>query len=181
MWWGGASKGSSVGSAPHAHCWYLHTWHVTEAPQALSPPLITVSSLRAWQVAEKVRQDPRVTVMERTNLRNLRLPDIGGEPVDLVTLDLSFISGTGGAWGGVEDGVAGGVGDLVTLDLSFISGGLETWGWGEGWGRGGGEEGMGVGGKMKVLPAGQGRIALSLALHALQVLLEEACGMLSPA
>lgn len=57
-----------------------------------------------------MRQDPRVTVMERTNLRNLRLPDIGGAPVDLVTLDLSFISGTGGAWGGVEDGVAGGWG-----------------------------------------------------------------------
>ncbi|GAB4815622.1 hypothetical protein N2152v2_008078 [Parachlorella kessleri] len=44
------------------------------------------------QVAEKVRQDPRVTVLERTNLRNLRLPDIGGSHVDLVTLDLSFIS-----------------------------------------------------------------------------------------
>lgn len=44
------------------------------------------------QVAEKVRQDPRVTVMERKNLRSLRLSDIGGKPVDLVTLDLSFIS-----------------------------------------------------------------------------------------
>jgi hypothetical protein len=30
--------------------------------------------------------------MERTNLRALRLADIGGAPVDLVTLDLSFIS-----------------------------------------------------------------------------------------
>ncbi|KAL4425198.1 hypothetical protein ABPG75_009214 [Micractinium tetrahymenae] len=46
------------------------------------------------QVAEKVRTDPRVRVMERTNLRNLRLPDIGGQPVDIVTLDLSFISST---------------------------------------------------------------------------------------
>ncbi|KAI7843482.1 hypothetical protein COHA_002958 [Chlorella ohadii] len=44
------------------------------------------------QVAERVRTDPRVRVMERTNLRALRLPDIGGRPVDLVTLDLSFIS-----------------------------------------------------------------------------------------
>ena len=44
-------------------------------------------------MAEKVRQDPRVTVLERTNLRNLRVPDIGGSHVDLVTLDLSFISG----------------------------------------------------------------------------------------
>jgi 23S rRNA (cytidine1920-2'-O)/16S rRNA (cytidine1409-2'-O)-methyltransferase len=41
------------------------------------------------QVHEKIRQDPRVVIMERTNLRNLK--DLG-ELVDLVTLDLSFIS-----------------------------------------------------------------------------------------
>jgi 23S rRNA (cytidine1920-2'-O)/16S rRNA (cytidine1409-2'-O)-methyltransferase len=41
------------------------------------------------QVHEKIRNDPRVVVMERTNLRHLQeLP----ERVDLVTLDLSFIS-----------------------------------------------------------------------------------------
>ena len=41
------------------------------------------------QVHEKIRADERVVVMERTNLRNLEsLP----EAVDLVTLDLSFIS-----------------------------------------------------------------------------------------
>lgn len=45
------------------------------------------------QVAEKVRTDPRVRVMERTNLRSVRLVDLpGAVPVDLVTLDLSFIS-----------------------------------------------------------------------------------------
>jgi 23S rRNA (cytidine1920-2'-O)/16S rRNA (cytidine1409-2'-O)-methyltransferase len=37
----------------------------------------------------KIRQDPRVVVMERTNARNVeRLP----KPVDLVTIDASFIS-----------------------------------------------------------------------------------------
>lgn len=41
------------------------------------------------QAHEKIRQDSRVAVMERTNLRELR--DVG-ELVDLVTLDLSFIS-----------------------------------------------------------------------------------------
>lgn len=41
------------------------------------------------QVHEKIRNDARVVVMERTNLRDLR--DVG-EKVDLVTLDLSFIS-----------------------------------------------------------------------------------------
>ena len=44
-------------------------------------------------MAEKVRQDPRVTVLERTNLRTLTRAATGGQPVDLVTLDLSFISG----------------------------------------------------------------------------------------
>jgi 23S rRNA (cytidine1920-2'-O)/16S rRNA (cytidine1409-2'-O)-methyltransferase len=41
------------------------------------------------QVHEKIRQDHRVVVMERTNLRHLQtLPEL----VDLATLDLSFIS-----------------------------------------------------------------------------------------
>jgi len=41
------------------------------------------------QAHEKIRQDPKVVVMERTNLRHLEsLP----EKVDLATLDLSFIS-----------------------------------------------------------------------------------------
>lgn len=41
------------------------------------------------QVHEKIRMDERVEVLERTNLRKVR--DVG-ERVDLVTLDLSFIS-----------------------------------------------------------------------------------------
>jgi 23S rRNA (cytidine1920-2'-O)/16S rRNA (cytidine1409-2'-O)-methyltransferase len=41
------------------------------------------------QVHEKLRTDPRVIVMERTNLRYVtQLP----EPIDIVTLDLAFIS-----------------------------------------------------------------------------------------
>ncbi len=41
------------------------------------------------QVHEKIRNDPRVVLYEKTNLRHLAsLP----EPVDLITLDLSFIS-----------------------------------------------------------------------------------------
>jgi 23S rRNA (cytidine1920-2'-O)/16S rRNA (cytidine1409-2'-O)-methyltransferase len=40
------------------------------------------------QLVDRLRRDPRVVSMERTNLRELReLP----EPMDLVTLDLSFI------------------------------------------------------------------------------------------
>lgn len=41
------------------------------------------------QVHEKIKQDPRVQVMEQTNLRYVTSL---GELVDLVTLDLSFIS-----------------------------------------------------------------------------------------
>ncbi len=41
------------------------------------------------QVHEKIKNDPRVVVLERTNLRELF--DVG-ERVDLITLDLSFIS-----------------------------------------------------------------------------------------
>lgn len=43
------------------------------------------------QLAWKIRNDPRVTVMERTNVRNLRPEDLRFAP-DLVVVDLSFIS-----------------------------------------------------------------------------------------
>ncbi|WP_048631186.1 TlyA family RNA methyltransferase [Mycolicibacterium aurum] len=43
------------------------------------------------QLAWPVRTDPRVTVMERTNVRDLT-PDVIGGQVDLVVADLSFIS-----------------------------------------------------------------------------------------
>ena len=45
-------------------------------------------------MAERLRTDPRVVVIDRTNLRYLRLQDLPGDavPVDLVSLDLSFIS-----------------------------------------------------------------------------------------
>jgi 23S rRNA (cytidine1920-2'-O)/16S rRNA (cytidine1409-2'-O)-methyltransferase len=43
------------------------------------------------QLAWKLRQDPRVTVLERTNIRHLPFETVG-EPVDLITIDVSFIS-----------------------------------------------------------------------------------------
>lgn len=43
------------------------------------------------QLAWSLRSDPRVTVLERTNVRDLSSESIGG-PVDLVVADLSFIS-----------------------------------------------------------------------------------------
>jgi 23S rRNA (cytidine1920-2'-O)/16S rRNA (cytidine1409-2'-O)-methyltransferase len=43
------------------------------------------------QLAWSLRDDPRVTVRERTNVRHLQPDDLGG-PVDLTVADLSFIS-----------------------------------------------------------------------------------------
>ena len=44
------------------------------------------------QLAWKLRQDPRVVVMERTNFRHFRPEDLKGEPPDMGTVDVSFIS-----------------------------------------------------------------------------------------
>jgi 23S rRNA (cytidine1920-2'-O)/16S rRNA (cytidine1409-2'-O)-methyltransferase len=45
------------------------------------------------QLHERIRNDPRVRLLDRTNVRHLAVAAIG-EPVDLVTVDLSFISVT---------------------------------------------------------------------------------------
>jgi 23S rRNA (cytidine1920-2'-O)/16S rRNA (cytidine1409-2'-O)-methyltransferase len=45
------------------------------------------------QLDLRLRSDPRVVVLERTNARNLRREDVP-EAVDLVTMDLAFISAT---------------------------------------------------------------------------------------
>lgn len=44
------------------------------------------------QLAPALRADPRVVVHEGLNLRDLTLAHVGGEPVDVVVADVSFIS-----------------------------------------------------------------------------------------
>jgi 23S rRNA (cytidine1920-2'-O)/16S rRNA (cytidine1409-2'-O)-methyltransferase len=44
------------------------------------------------QLHQRLRDDPRVTVLERTNVRHLGPADLGGERFPIVTADLSFIS-----------------------------------------------------------------------------------------
>ncbi len=64
------------------------------------------------QLHERIRRDPRVEVLERTNLRQAEVAGVGG-PFDVVTADLSFIS-----LGLVMDrlvALAGESGDLVLL------------------------------------------------------------------
>ena len=44
------------------------------------------------QIHERLRYHPRVDVREKTDIRAVRLADVGGVPFDLVVADLSFIS-----------------------------------------------------------------------------------------
>lgn len=44
------------------------------------------------QLAWKLRSDERVVSMEQTNIRYVTPDDIGGEPVDFVSIDVAFIS-----------------------------------------------------------------------------------------
>jgi 23S rRNA (cytidine1920-2'-O)/16S rRNA (cytidine1409-2'-O)-methyltransferase len=44
------------------------------------------------QLHERLRADPRVTVLERTNVRHLGPRDLGGERFPVLVADLSFIS-----------------------------------------------------------------------------------------
>jgi 23S rRNA (cytidine1920-2'-O)/16S rRNA (cytidine1409-2'-O)-methyltransferase len=44
------------------------------------------------QLHDRLRADGRVSVLDRTNIRQLVLDDLGGRPFPVVTADLSFIS-----------------------------------------------------------------------------------------
>jgi 23S rRNA (cytidine1920-2'-O)/16S rRNA (cytidine1409-2'-O)-methyltransferase len=44
------------------------------------------------QLHQRLREDPRVTVLDRTNLRHLTADALSGERFPVVTADLSFIS-----------------------------------------------------------------------------------------
>lgn len=48
----------------------------------------------AGQLADKLASNPRVVSLEHTNARDLTLDQIGGEAVDLIVMDVSFISAT---------------------------------------------------------------------------------------
>ncbi len=52
---------------------------------------VTAVDVAYGDLAWELRTDPRVVVLERTNVRYLRPEDIGG-PVDLIVADLAFIS-----------------------------------------------------------------------------------------
>lgn len=53
--------------------------------------LVVAVDVGYGQLAWELRQDPRVKILDRTNIRHLT-GDVVGEPIDLVVADLSFIS-----------------------------------------------------------------------------------------
>lgn len=64
------------------------------------------------QLAWKIRQDPRVTVFERTNVKTASVEELGG-PFDLVVVDVSFIGLASLA--SVLSGLCGARGTLIAL------------------------------------------------------------------
>jgi 23S rRNA (cytidine1920-2'-O)/16S rRNA (cytidine1409-2'-O)-methyltransferase len=66
------------------------------------------------QLHERLRADPRVQVLERTNIRSLSLADAGGQPFDLLVADLSFISLKSVA-GALLDELTGPGADVIVL------------------------------------------------------------------
>ncbi len=57
-----------------------------------NPEKIYAVDVAYGQLAWKIRQDPRVVVLERFNARGITLKDIDNKPVDLAVIDVSFIS-----------------------------------------------------------------------------------------
>ncbi len=73
------------------------------------------------QIAQKLRSDPRVSLMERTNARHLKAGDLP-EGISFVAMDVSFISATlvlpavvGAAFGGDSDTASALPRELVVL------------------------------------------------------------------
>jgi len=67
----------------------------TECLLLAGAPSVVAVDVGYGQLHPKLRNDPRVTVLERTNVRQLEpeaLAREGKQPIDLVTLDVSFIS-----------------------------------------------------------------------------------------
>ena len=58
--------------------------------QSVKPPVFAID-VGYGQLAWKIRSDPRVVVMERTNIRYVTPEDLG-QPLDLSVIDVSFIS-----------------------------------------------------------------------------------------
>jgi 23S rRNA (cytidine1920-2'-O)/16S rRNA (cytidine1409-2'-O)-methyltransferase len=73
------------------------------------------------QLHERLRDDPRVRVLERTNIRSLSVGEAGG-PFDMVVADLSFISLKSVAGALLEELAAPGADVVVLIKPQFEAG-----------------------------------------------------------
>lgn len=64
----------------------------TQVVLALGAERVYAVDVGTDQLTAELRRDSRVVVHERTNLRDLTLAHVEGQPVDLVVADVSFIS-----------------------------------------------------------------------------------------
>lgn len=77
------------------------------------------------QLHERLRADPRVLCRERTNLRSVRMAELGGERFEVVAADLSFISLRTVASVLVEELAAPGADMVLLVKPQFEAGGIE--------------------------------------------------------
>ncbi len=78
------------------------------------------------QLHERLRRDARVTNLERTDIRRVSLDDLGGTPVELATVDLSFISVTRAVPVLVGELASGGASVVILVKPQFEAGRVEA-------------------------------------------------------
>ncbi len=78
------------------------------------------------QLHARLRADPRVLCCERTDVRSVSLATVGGQPVDLVVADLSFISATLAVPALVGGAVASGADIVLLVKPQFEAGRAEA-------------------------------------------------------
>ncbi len=78
------------------------------------------------QLHHRLRHDPRVTVHERTDIRDLTLDLVAGVPVDMVTADLSFISVVRVLPALIGEAVSPGASVVILVKPQFEAGRIEA-------------------------------------------------------
>jgi len=99
----------------------------TNGPSVTTSPRIVVAvDVGRGQLHPRLRDDPRVDCRERLDIRDVTLDTVGGRPVDLVTVDLSFISLTRATRALVGEAVAPGSPMVLLVKPQFEAGRVEA-------------------------------------------------------
>ncbi len=88
--------------------------------------LVVAVDVGRGQLHPRLRDDPRVDSHERQDIRDINLQIVGGDPLDLVTADLSFISVTRAVPALVGEAVAPGSPVVVLVKPQFEAGQVEA-------------------------------------------------------